>query len=316
MSDLGFNVNSFIKNSPEEKEHVLSTEVNILEQPKKSRKKKDTSNQQNNSDKTTITVTPTAQTTNASPSSMMYIQENIPYANAYTDTNQQLDESISQLNILGGELFNDLQVIKSSKTLKNKYGYINDMTATATSIITAKISAIKEKNKSINDANHLELARVKELKSTANSEDDNTRIANMYDAFINTPIGTGRSILGPSMQDMILQNPTSDLSHMSIGGNDQAMWEQNLDPAQNRMILEARGTIETVVVYDESSGNRWFEVLDKTTRQPVPNVEKPDSTYIYDLDINIRGGFAKDSNTNTVYPLVVINNGDMSINNY
>lgn len=315
MSDLGFNVNSFIKNSPEEKEHILSTEVNVVEQPKRGRKKKDTSNQQTDSSNKSIVVSP-AQTTNASPSSMMYVQENIPYANAYADTNQQLDESIAQLNVLGRELFNDLQVIKSSKTLKNKYGYINDMTATATSIITAKISAIKEKNKSINDANHLELARVKELKSTANAEDDNTRIANMYDAFINTPIGAGRSVLGPSMQDMVLQNPTSDLLHMSIGGNDQSMWEQNLDPAQNRMILEARGTIETVVIYDESSGNRWFEVLDKTTRQPVPNVEKPDSTYIYDLDINVRGGFAKDSNTNTVYPLVVINNGDTSINNY
>ena len=44
------------------------------------------------------------------------------------------------------------------------------------------------------------------------------------------------------------------------------------------MLLEAKGAIETVVYYDQSSGNRWFEVLDRNTRQPVPNVEKPDDS--------------------------------------
>jgi hypothetical protein len=73
------------------------------------------------------------------------------------------------------------------------------------------------------------------------------------------------------------------------------------------MLLEARGNIETVVMYDESTGNRWFDVVDKQTRQSVPNVERPDNTYIYDLDINIHGGYAKDSNLSKVYPLVVVN---------
>ena len=50
--------------------------------------------------------------------------------------------------------------------------------------------------------------------------------------------------------------------------------------------------------------------------QPVPNVEKPDSTYIYDLDINVRGGFAKDSNRNVTYPLIVVHGNDTSITEY
>lgn len=312
MSDKAeFNINSFIKGSKENKDLYLINNRSSLEldedKPKRGRKKKEDNN-----------IVPVE---NAIPAvipqtSMSYIQENIPYATAYQETNKQLDESISQLNALGGEIVTELQTIRSSKTLKNKYNYINDMTATATAIINAKISAIKEKNKSINDINHLELSRLKELKTTANAEDDNTRIANMYDAFINTPVGVGRAVLGPSMQDMVTAGALPEINHMQLGDNSQAMWEQNLDPAQNRMILEAKGAIETVVVYDEATGNRWFDVVDKNTRQSIPNVEKPDSTYIYDLDINIRGGFAKDSNRNTVYPLIVISNGDSSITEY
>ena len=82
------------------------------------------------------------------------------------------------------------------------------------------------------------------------------------------------------------------------------------------MVLEAKGAIDTVVVYDDATGNRWFDVVDKVTRQPIPNVEKPDPTYIYDLDINVRGGFAKDSNRNVTYPLIVVHGNDTSITEY
>ena len=313
MATQYFDPNHFIKGTPEsEKIKVVdaipdTVPIDSAKKTTRKRKKKDDTESAATTETTAIVVPET---------SMSYIQQNIPYATAYTDTNAQLDESIMQLNMLGGELMTELQTVRASKTLRNKYNIVNDMTETATSIINAKISAIKEKNKTINDINHLELTRLKELKSQATSEEDeNTRIANMYDAFINTPIGAGPGILGPSMQDMIISNPQSQMSRIAIGG-DQAMWEQSLDPAQNRMVLEARGSIETVVMYDDVTGNRWFEVLDKNTRRPVPNVEKPDSTYIYDLDINIRGGFAKDSNRNTVYPLIVIHGDNSSMDAY
>lgn len=302
---LGFNINSFIKGSPEEKNvDVFSSAPQIIEEPKQRKvvKKK--------KDETPVPAFPAPQT------SMSYIQENIPYATAYQETNQQLDEAINQLNVLGGDIMLQLQAIAASKTLKNKFGYINDMTETCTSIISAKISAIKEKNKTINDINHLELSRLKELKSKANEEDDNTRIANMYDAFVNTPINIGRNPLAPAMQDLMLADSVFPQQAIGSTSADQAMWEQSLDPAQNRMVLEAKGAIETVVMYDNATGNRWYEVVDKASGQPVPNVEKPDPTNIYELDINIRGGFAKDSMRNTVYRLIVLNPGDNSIDQY
>ena len=115
---------------------------------------------------------------------------------------------------------------------------------------------------------------------------------------------------------MFNNGPVADMSRVGIGMDDTTAWQRGLDPAQNRMLLEAQGAIETVVVYDESSGNRYYSVVDKQTRQPVPNVETPDDSTIYDLDINIKGMYARDQNRNVTYPLMVINGPSASINQY
>lgn len=297
---IGINVNKFSVGSDEYKDHDLKQEIVPVSPAEVIVKKK-------KAKKATTTTTEVAPAP-IPATSMSYIQQNIPYASAYDETNKQLDESIQQLNILGAEVVSDLSAIRNNKTMRNKYNTINDMAQTATSIISAKISAIKEKNSTINTINKLELDRLKQVKTQTSEEDDNTKIANLYNAFVNTPIGAGPGSLGPSMQDMIMQGSNS-LPVMPIG-NDQQAWESSLNPADARMVLEAKGAIETVVMYDESSGNRWFEVVDKNTRQPVPGVEKPDSSYIYDdVTININGGFAKDSNRNVTYPLIVVNGG-------
>lgn len=315
---MEFNIRSFIKGTEEEKNHTL--QLSSSEQQESENNTTTTTSKRGRKKKEETTTNQQQLAIPIPSSSMSYIQENIPYASAYVDTNKQLDDSIAQLDILSGELFSELQNVKNSKTLKNKYGYMNDMTSTMANLISTKISAIREKNKSINDANHLELSRIKELKTSANAEDDNTRIANLYDAFINTPVGVGpRPSLAPSIQDMVMpQSSPSDVSYFNIGGmNDQQIWEANLSPSENRMVLDAKGLIDTVVMYDEATGNRWFEVIDKTTGQPMANVEKPDSTYIYELDINVRNGYAKDSNINKTYPLIVINSeNNQNLNKY
>lgn len=315
---MEFNIRSFIKGTEEEKNHTL--QLSSSEQQESENNTTTTTSKRGRKKKEETTTNQQQLAIPIPSSSMSYVQENIPYASAYVDTNKQLDDSIAQLDILSGELFSELQNVKNSKTLKNKYGYMNDMTSTMANLISTKISAIREKNKSINDANHLELNRIKELKTSANAEDDNTRIANLYDAFINTPVGVGpRPSLAPSIQDMVMpQSSPSDVSYFNIGGmNDQQIWEANLSPSENRMVLDAKGLIDTVVMYDEATGNRWFEVIDKTTGQPMANVEKPDSTYIYELDINVRNGYAKDSNINKTYPLIVINSeNNQNLNKY
>ena len=306
MASTGFNPNKFIKDSTDYKSHSIEkVEGEIVEVPKKKTNRKK---------QTAIVVGASTELAPSGPSQLNFLQSDISYMEAYKDTNEQLDSVINDLNMLGASTMDELIKLKASKTIKNKFAYMSSLTENATGIINAKLTAIKEKNKVINDANSMDLRRMKELKLDASKEDDNTRIANMYDAFINTPIGTGMNVLGPSVQDMTLAGG-STLERLSIG-NDQTQWEQGLDPVQNRMLMEAKGVVETVVMFDESTGNRWFEVVDKVTRQPVPNIEKPDSTYIYDLDINRMGGYAKDGNRNITYPLVLVNGGDNSILNY
>lgn len=306
---MSFNINKFVKGSDDYTDHDLKQEmVVVTETIDETKKKKSKKNE------VTVTANPIPQV--VASTSMSYIQENIPYANAYADTNKQLDDTINALNVLGAEIITDLNMVRGNKTLRNKYSIVNEMTQTATSILNTKLAAIKEKNSTIDSINKLELDRLKQIKVSASEEDDNTRIANLYDAFINTPIGAGPGVLGPSMQDIIAGGQAGPSVPMMSIGNDQQMWEAGLNPAENRMLLEAKGIIETVVMYDSTTGNRWFEVVDRMTRQPVPNVEKPDSSYIYDLDINIRGGFAKDGNRGVSYPLICINGGDTSITEY
>ena len=300
-----FNVLSFVEGSEENKnlslqQHELVPVEATIPAPKRSSKKK--------KDDVEVIPTPIPQT------SMSYIQDNIPYQMAYNETNQQLDTAIKQLDMLGGEMMQDLQLVRASKTMKNKYGYINNMTENAVGIINAKISAIKEKNATISKVNELEIRRIKELKLQQSQQDDNARISELYNAFVSMPMGNGPAQFGPSFRDMTLVGGAPDLARMAIG-DDQAQWEQSLDAAGRRMLLEAQGAIETVVVYDESSGNRWYDVVDKQTRQPVPGVEKPDPESVYNLDISIAAGIAKDSNRNVIYPLIVIN-GNSSINQY
>lgn len=302
---IKFNPEAFISES-ENNDLVISMPV---EEPVSSKSTKKRSSKKK--DVEVVESIPIPQT------SMSYIQENIPYQVAYNETNQQLDHAIHQLNALGADMMADINMVRSSKTMKNKYNIVNDLTENAVSIINAKIAAIKEKNKTINDVNNLEIRRIKELKLSVSNEDDNTRIANMYHAFVNYPMSQGPSVLGPNVQDVMFNNgPVADMTRYSMGMDDTAAWQNSLNPAEQRMVLEAQGKIETVVVYDESSGNRYYSVVDKNTKQPVPNVETPDDSTIYNLDINVNGMYAKDVNRNVTYPLVVINGSNSTISKY
>ena len=303
--DSGFNINSFIVGDKEEKNNTLKENALPESAPRSIPVKKTTKKKSSSSDSTVEVITPLMP-----ESSMSYIQQNIPYQVAYNETNMQLDEAIRQLDALGAETMAELQMVRASKTLKNKYGYINDMTENAVGIINAKLSAIKEKNKTINDINNMEIRRIKDLKMTQNEEDDNTRIANLYNAFVNSPIGMGPSMLGPTFQDTTIMGAGTGYDRAVISnGMDGAMaWQQSLDPAGKRMLYESQGLIETVVFYDENTGARRYGVIDKNTGAEMQGVETPDQSTVWDLDLNVRGGFAKDANRNAIYKLIVTGN--------
>lgn len=229
------------------------------------------------------------------------LQTNQPYIDTYQQTNDMLHGAIMQIDMYNASVAQDLETIRNSKTLKNKYAYITDLTATGSSLIGTKITAIRELNKTITDSHNLEIKRMKDLIASqqANAQTDEKYIMDMYNAFIQTPIGT--DYLAPSQ--MSFQSADSNLIPVGM-----APAEMNgvLSPEQNRMRLENNPNIKTVMVLNANTGERFFDVIDITTGDSVPNVPRPDPMFLEDTTPYPNEGLARNTNLDITYPLVVI----------
>lgn len=236
-------------------------------------------------------------------------ESNKPYLDTYAETNNMLKGSVNQIDMMQNDLQTDLTTIRASKTLKKKYDYISEISSTASTLISTKVSAIREMNKVMTDCHNLEMKRLKDLRmSAATSQDEDKKIMDMYQAFINTPIGGGGNPLGFSTQDMTLQSGSINMLPVGIGNDIQ----EPLNPSQNMMRLESNPNVKTVVVYDASTGNRWFDVIDTTTGESIPNVDKPDAMFLENTTIDIRNQIARNTDLDTTYQLVVLNNNSMN----
>ena len=82
-----------------------------------------------------------------------------------------------------------------------------------------------------------------------------------------------------------------------------------MTPEVNRMILESNPNIKDVVVYDQATGNKYFDVIDMTTKQSVPNVPVRDQMFLEDCTIDTKNRIARNVNLNEIYPLIILNEG-------
>lgn len=239
---------------------------------------------------------------NNSQGELTMLQSNQSYIDSYDETNNMLRGSVMQIDTLQNEINTDLQQIRSSKTLKKKYDYIAMLAGSMSSLIGTKVTAIREINKSTTDSHNLELKRTKELKLNEAAVDDDKAIMDMYNAFISTPVGTYSQPLGPTMMDMTMG--TNNIVRADIPGD----YVPEMTSSQNMMRLEHNPNIKTVVVYDASTGTKYFDVIDKMTGQPIPNVERPDAMFLEDTNIDLRNNIARNNNLDRTYDLVIMNN--------
>ena len=237
----------------------------------------------------------------------------VDYASTYNETNSLIRGTIIQADALSNEIKSDIDSVRASKTLKNKYTYITNLTATAGSLLSTKIAAIKELSSSITQAHNLELNRMKTLKLNQAEANDDMKMMDIYSAFVNTPIGTYTPNT-PNIQDITLgvNNPNGQISGVEMVAPVQM---QNLSPEQNRMRMESNVNIQTVVRYDQSTGQRSFDVIDKSTGMSVPNYPRPDNFLLEDTTIDIHSGIARNRNINAVWPLL-INGSNSFIHEY
>ena len=240
----------------------------------------------------------------------------VDYSRSYSETNNLIRGAIVQADELSMKIKEDIDTVRNSKTIKNKYAYVTDLTQSASSLLATKLNAIKELNSTISQVHKLELDRLKTLKINESAENDDMRMMDLYSSFVNTPVGTYNPNAAPTIQDITLgvngQNPTVSsvemISNALVNGG-------ALSPEQNRMRMESNPNIQVVVRYDQSSGQRYFDVVDKNTGMSVPNYPRPDAFLLEDTTIDIHTGIARNRNINTVWPLI-IEGSNYPINEY
>lgn len=230
-----------------------------------------------------------------------------PYYDKYKETNALLNQTIYEIDELNSGLKNELRAVMTSKTLKKKYDYMSVLAGTSSNLLSTKITAIRELNKSITDSTSLEIRMAKEMKQ--DEESDDKKIMDMYNAFINTPIGSYSGPIAPTNVDLMLGGngttilPTIDGQVQSddIGYN---QYINSLTPEQKRIHMEGKN-VQTVVVFDPETGHRYFDNMDMDTGQSVPGLPVPEPQFLDNLNINQKTGVASDSNLNLKYTLVV-----------
>ena len=278
--------------------------TNEQDPPKRKRGRPKKNEQQNNA----VEILPNNNQQSSNTVSLCQTSE--PYIDTFSETNDMLKYSIMQLDVLTNDVKNELDNIRNSKTLKGKYKYISELCSTASSLVSSKISAIKEINAVTNNCHKLELQRLKDVKnSVANQQDDDKYITDLYNAYINTPIGGVNPALQYTSSNVAGNMPVLLGGLNTTQTNEEQNFQNfmnNLTPEQNRMIIGDNPNIETVVVYDPNTGDKAFEVIDTNTGLSVPNYPRPNNNLLDDTSIDISTGIASNSNIGQNWKVVVL----------
>ena len=239
----------------------------------------------------------------------------LPYINTYTETDNLTRGMIIQIDQLNNQINEDISKIRASSSMKGKYTYLTNLTSASASLLSTKLNAIRELNNTITQSHNLELKRAKDLKTfELEKQNDDARMMDLYSAFINAPMGMYDNKLNmPTISDMMVgpNDPNSGVRAVSMSGG---INNPQVSPEQIRMRMEGNNNIEEIVVFDPSTGRKWFDVVDKTTGQSVPNYPRSDAFLLEDISIESRAGIAKNRNLDRVWPLQII--GNTNINEY
>lgn len=263
-------------------------------------------------------ITDTLDDSNTSTRQLSMVETNDPYEQKYSETDAMLKSAVAQIDSCLSEVHDDIASIRASKTMRSKYTYLSNLQGAMGALIGNKIAAARELNNTITKCNDLELRRWKESRSVAmaDEKDDNRRLQEMYQAFVSTPIG-GRFTqpLGPSTAEMSV--PGNGIMSSSLGNTDQQYSDylMNMSPAQNtQLLMETNPNIKQVVVYNQQTGAKYFDVIDMSTGQSIPNADKHDAMFLEDITINQRDLIATNTNLGESYPLVIV--GQPILNEY
>lgn len=243
------------------------------------------------------------ETTNPSP-------EDESYEKKYEGTTSMLMNSVAQLDAGVMEMQGDVNLIRASKTLKRKYEYLSAIQGTIGQYIGTKVSALREINSTITKCNELELKRAKELRDKEGDQNTDKAIMDMYNAFISMPTDLNSTGM-PTVSQLTLNPAMTGISPTNIMGDmsEEAGMQNylnNMSPAQRLSMYEQDPNVQEVVVYDNTTGARRFEVMNVATGEIIPNVDKHDMMFMEDTVLDLNTHVARNLNLNESFPIIEV----------
>lgn len=242
------------------------------------------------------------------------------YEKGYFDNAKMLYGAIAQSEQVYQDINEELVKFKTNKSYggRSRIDAMSNYMNTQVSLINTKITAVRELNNIRSKINDLVMKKEQQLKDTGDDNSDKA-IMDAYYALVNaqryglppiqrpldnTSINTGVNLRGTPIQSTGII--TAGASGQDNTDNSFQEYQNNLDPTKKRMIADKDPNIKTVVVYDQNSGNKYFDVINVSTGTTVPGVERPGEFLLDNMRVDINNGIAVNSNANMTFPLVII----------
>ena len=242
--------------------------------------------------------------------------EDMPSSYNYMETTGMLRETIGQIDSLNSELMQEFEMVRHSRTMKNKHNVLVGLSANVGNLLANRIQVIKEINSSINKGLDLDYKKAKDMKNAMAAQDDDKYIADLYQSFMQNPVNMAPAPQLPQVDASLFGSGIVRADFVANNSNVNGPVDtgylnylSNLTPEQNMMRYESNPNVKQVVVFDESTGNKFFQVMDVSTGQVIPNVPVYDQMFMEDTTLDIKNGIAKNINLNETFPIVVINQG-------
>ena len=244
----------------------------------------------------------------------------------YGQTTALLGGTLLQADNLTQDLLDELDNVKQSRTLKNKYMIMTNLSQSVSQLLSTKASILKEINNSITKATELDYKKEKDKKAEEGAANDDKFIMDLYSNMINNPAMANAPTLTPSPINNavsssngigIIRSPLAAANPAPNGVVDVGYlnYLSRITPEQNSMIMERNPSVQICVVYDVSTGSKFFQCMDTSTGMVVPNMDLPNERFLEDVTIDLANNIAKNTNLRQTYPLVVINNNLNDPNN-
>ena len=247
------------------------------------------------------------------------------YEKGYIDNAQLLYSAIAQTESMYNTIDTELAKFRENKSYggRNRIMHMSNYMNTQVGLINTKITAVRELNSVRNKINDLVLKKEQMMKDT-NEDNSDKSVMDAYYALVNAPryglppikqnlpptsINTGITMEGNSIPIGALSATTSVVRGPMLQSEEDISFQEyqnNLTPVQKKMIADKDPNIKTVVVYDQSSGNKWFDVINVTTGKSIPGIQRPAEFLLDNMRIDIRNGLGVNSNTNMTFPLVIV----------